>query len=393
MQEFLKKAILRLFPELSGGLHVDRYARVIAVSDPPGEGAASERFRPRLAVDIEVLTADMNPDPAFPKYTAVPLPVPMGAGGEAGAFAFPERGALVVVGFAYGRQDHPIIRQIYGMGDSLPGIAPGELLQQASPTVYQRADAGGNWTRATDGEIKDTSVTRRVEAMESVAEYGKEQKTVTGHSAKAVHGASSLEVGTQLSLLAGKRADLGTLGDMHLSAGAESTHTTGKNAVETVGGNHSSRVGKNRAVEVKGGRSEKVHEGQVTDIGKGRNEKIGADQALEVGGDMTDTVGGGKTVDVGGKHADTAGGDRLIEAANITLKAKGKFTIVSEGGEGGGVNLYEELLECLGDIRQALDVLAAHDHPDAGVINQGDQVAAEASSAEGHRQRMKGITG
>lgn len=388
MQEFLKKAILRLFPELSGGLHVDRYAKVIAVSDPPSEGSASERFRPRLAVDIEVLDADMNPDPAFPKYTAVPLPVPLGAGGESGSFAFPERGALVVVGFAYGRQDHPIIRQIYGIGDSLPEVKPGEILQQASPTVYQRADADGNWTRATDGDIKDSSVTRHVEAMESRAEYGKEQKTVTGHSAKAVHGASSLEVGTQMSFLAGKRANVGTLGDMHLTAGAESTHTTGKNAVETVGGNHSSRVEKDRDIVIKGGRSEDVAKNQKTTIGQSRAEHIGEDQSLSVDGDMKDEVQGEKKVDVGGKHTDKAGGNRTIEAANIILRASSRLTII--GGE--GVNYNQELLDCLGDIRQALDVLATHDHPDAGVINQGGQVAAEASSAEGHRQRMKGIT-
>ena len=53
-------------------------------------------------------------------YTAVPLPVPVGAGGEAGVFAPPRPEALVVVGFAYGRQDYPIIRQIYGMAIPCP---------------------------------------------------------------------------------------------------------------------------------------------------------------------------------------------------------------------------------------------------------------------------------
>ena len=68
-------------------------ARVLAVADAPGQGAASERFRPRYAVDIQILTADGEPDPAFPTYTAVPLPVPTGAGQEKGFFSFPEPGA------------------------------------------------------------------------------------------------------------------------------------------------------------------------------------------------------------------------------------------------------------------------------------------------------------
>jgi len=211
-----------------------------------------------------------------------------------------------------------------------------------------------------------------------------------------VDGASTLEVGTQLTMLAGKRADLGTLGEMNLTAGGDSTHSTGKNAAETVGGNHSSRVKMDRDIIIEGGRAENVAKGQVTVIGQGRNEKIGADQALDVGGSSDETigadraldVGGDNTVKVGGDHTDTAAGDRTIEAANLIFKA-GSFTITSNDGN---INLYEELLDCLKDIRQALDVLATHDHPETGTINQGGAVAAEAASAEGHRQNMKGIT-
>ena len=263
------------------------------------------------------------------------------------------------------------------MGDSLPQVGPDEMLLQKSPTVFQRADADGNWSRETDAGIVEKSVSRRVEAMESATSLARETKKISEHSNVEVDGASTLEVGTQLTMLAGKRADLGTLGQMNLTAGGDSSHSTGKNAAETVGGNHSSRVKKDRDVTVEGK----------------RKEDIAKDQTLDVGGKMTDTIKGEKKVDVGGAHTDTAAGDRLIEAANITLRAKGRFTIVSESGEGGGVNLYQELLSCLQDIREALDVLATHDHPDAGVINQGGAVAAESASAEGHRQKMKGITG
>ena len=75
MREMIKKIIMELLPELAGGLHLDRYARVLAAGDSPTEGATSERFRPRYAVDLEILGPDMEPDASFPRYSAVPLPV------------------------------------------------------------------------------------------------------------------------------------------------------------------------------------------------------------------------------------------------------------------------------------------------------------------------------
>ena len=99
MREAIRRAVKGLFPELGAGLHLDRYARVLAVADAPGQGAASERFRPRYAVDIQILTADGEPDPAFPTYTAVPLPVPTGAGQEKGFFSS-NRSALIRPAFS-----------------------------------------------------------------------------------------------------------------------------------------------------------------------------------------------------------------------------------------------------------------------------------------------------
>lgn len=307
MQDFLKKAILRLFPELSGGLHLDRYGRVLAIADAPSQGASSERFRPRFAADIEILTADMEPDPAFPHYTAVPLPVPLGAGGEAGVFAPPRPGALVVVGFAYGRQDHPIIRQIYGMGDSLPQVGPEEMLLQQSPTTFQRADAGGNWNRQTDAEIADKSVTRRVEAMESTAELARETRRISEHSTVEVDGTRTVEVGTVLTMLAGLRADVGSLGALNLTAGGDSTHSTAGTAQETVGKDHASKVTGNRQVDIAGNRGLTVH---------------GAD---------TVTIEGEETIKAKGKVTIESAQEILLRAPVVKIQG----ILTTEGYEGG----------------------------------------------------------
>lgn len=368
MREMIKKIVLELLPELAGGLHLDRYARVLAAGDSPTEGATSERFRPRYAVDLEILGPDMEPDKNFPRYSAVPLPVSVGGGQESGTFCFPEEGALCVVGFAYGRQDHPIIRQIFPLGVSLPALERGEVLMQQSPTSFQRVDAQGNWKRETSADINESSLARTVKAENYSADLGSENRSVAAHSTESVGSCKTIEAGTVLTMVAGLRADLGSLGALNLTAGGDSTHSTAGSAQETVGKDHASKVTGNRQIDIAGNRG------------------------LTVQGNNTDAVAQNQAVNVGGQHTDTAKGDRTIEAANITLKARGRFTIIAEG-EGSSINLYNELLDCLADIRAALDVLATHDHPNAGTINQGGAVSSNAAGAEGHRQKMKGITG
>ena len=255
MREMIKKIIMELLPELAGGLHLDRYARVLAAGDAPTEGATSERFRPRYAVDLEILGPDMEPDASFPRYSAVPLPVSVGGGQESGTFCFPEEGALVVVGFAYGRQDHPIIRQIFPLGVSLPELSRGEVLMQQSPTSFQRVDAQGNWKRETTADIHENSLGRTVKAENYSADLGNENRSVAAHSTESVGSCKTIEAGTVLTMLAGLRADMGSLGALNLTAGGDSTHSTAGTAQETVGKDHTSKVTGNRQIGIAGNRS------------------------------------------------------------------------------------------------------------------------------------------
>ncbi|MEB7742795.1 phage baseplate assembly protein V, partial [Escherichia coli] len=94
-------------------------------------------FRPRYAVNLQLLDGDGDPEPDTPVYNAVPLPVPM-AGSDSGMFSFPPEGTLVEVGFVNGRQDKPFIRQIMAQGHSLPDVKPGEQLQQQRDGVSHR---------------------------------------------------------------------------------------------------------------------------------------------------------------------------------------------------------------------------------------------------------------
>lgn len=342
MRDTIKRAILELFPELSGGLHVDRYARVLAVADSPTEGATCERFRPRYAVDIEILGPDMEPDAAFPTYTAVPLPVAVGAGQEMGTFAFPEAGALVVVGFAYGRADHPIIRQAYALGASLPKVEQGELLQQHSPTVYQRADAAGNWTRTTDVDISDDSVTRTVKAESATTQLGNEHRAISQHSTERVGGMKTVEAGTVLTMLGGLRVDVGSLGTVNVTAGKDSTYSTAGESVETVGKDHTSTVKGNRAITIQGNHSQEIT----------GTSSIHAGQELVIASDVSITLKAPRIILEGilshngydgGTPSSTLRGNLTVLEGNITAPdndiAAGAVSLrghVHSGVQGGG---------------------------------------------------------
>ena len=162
MRDAIRRIVLRMWPELSGGYHLDRYARIVKISDPPTAGALCDPFRPYWAADIEILTPEGEPAKDFPRFEAVPLPVPA-AGPDAGLYLWPRPGTIVTVRWIEGRPDHPVIQHVYPMGLSMPEVPDGSGLWQQRPGVHQRHDPDGNWERTTDQEIKDAA--RNIEAV------------------------------------------------------------------------------------------------------------------------------------------------------------------------------------------------------------------------------------
>jgi hypothetical protein len=66
MDSAIRRSVEREFPEIAGGYHVPRFARILAVSDAPADAGMCDDFRPRFAADIEVLGPDDEPDPDIP---------------------------------------------------------------------------------------------------------------------------------------------------------------------------------------------------------------------------------------------------------------------------------------------------------------------------------------
>ena len=241
MDDAIRRSVERQFPELSGGYHLPRFARVVAVADAPSGAGICDDFRPRYAVDIQVLLPDGEPDPDLPLLAGVPLPLPTG-GEEMGIYAFPEEGTQVVVCFAYGLPHKPYIQTILPHGLSMPKVPKGDQVWQHSEACQQRVDADGNWLRQTDGKIKDKAIEREVEALDNTEAFQNHTRTVDDHSTESVGGIKKIEALGALRLLSGGSASLAAVDDLHQATGRDLNLVVGQKHNSTVGGDMQERI-------------------------------------------------------------------------------------------------------------------------------------------------------
>jgi hypothetical protein len=217
MEESIKRIVLNQFPELSAGHHLPRMAEVVGVRESPKLGDVCDEFRPRYAVDIQVLDEHGQPDKAFPVLRDVPLPVPT-AGHEAGFFSMPEKGCHVEMGFAYGNPNKPIIRSIHPHERSLPAVEVGEQRWQFGPESFQNVDKDGNWTRKTDGKITDESQERLVKALENQEEYTASKVETEANLETIIGGLYKLQAMQAALLASAGRLDLSAVADLNATS-------------------------------------------------------------------------------------------------------------------------------------------------------------------------------
>ncbi|WP_277759579.1 hypothetical protein [Pseudomonas sp. A34-9] len=251
MEDAIRRAVERQFPELTGGYHLPRFAQVTAVADAPADAGICDDFRPRYAVDIVVLGPDDEPDPAMPPLTGVPLPLPTG-GEEMGIYAFPEEGTRVVVCFAYGLPNKPYIQSILPHGLSMPKVPKGDQVWQHSDAAQQRVDADGNWLRQTDGKIRDQAIEREVEALDNREQFQSHTQTIDDHSTESVGGVKTIEALGALKLMSGGSASLAAVDDLHQATGRDMNVVVGQKHNATVGGDMQERIeGVRRSIAAK----------------------------------------------------------------------------------------------------------------------------------------------
>lgn len=241
MEEAIKRAVERQFPELSGGYHLPRFALVQGVADAPAQSGICDNFRPRYAVDLQVLAEDGEPDPNLPILAGVPLPVSVG-GHEMGFFGFPGEGTMVVVNFAYGMPSKPFIQTILPHGLSLPKVPKGDQVWQHSETAQQRVDADGNWSRQTDGRIQDFSADREVQSLDNQEHYQNHTQEVDDHSKETIGGVKTIEALGAMKLLSGGSMSVAAVDDLHQATGRDLNLVVGDKYNATVGGDMQERI-------------------------------------------------------------------------------------------------------------------------------------------------------
>lgn len=230
-----------MFPELSGGYHLPRFAQVVSVADAPAGAGICDEFRPRFAVDLQVLDENNEPDAAMPLLAGVPVPVPTG-GDEMGFYSFPEEGTKVVVSFAQGLPHKPFIQCILPHGLSLPSLPKGDQVWQHSEASQQRVEANGDWTRQTDGRIRDKATDRVVESLTNAEQYQSDSRTVDDHSTESVGGIKTIEAMGALKLLSAGAASLAAIDDLGLSTGRDLNQVVGQKLNLAVGGDLLERI-------------------------------------------------------------------------------------------------------------------------------------------------------
>jgi hypothetical protein len=150
-----RRQIEKEFPELASGYHLSKMAKVVAISDETNLGDISTPFRPKYAVNVQLLDEN-GKESTTPVYKAVPLPV-TNIGSEGGSYHYPEEGTEVEIGFINGRPDQPVIRNIYPNNKTMPKIKQNEHLLQQRAEVFTKIDNIGNMIRESDQSITDNA--------------------------------------------------------------------------------------------------------------------------------------------------------------------------------------------------------------------------------------------
>ncbi|QHM72946.1 hypothetical protein [Mixta intestinalis] len=321
----IQRQIESAYPELASGLHLPKIARVEAPSEDVSGGNIADPFRPRYAVDLQLLDENGNPAVNTPVYPAVPLPVPM-AGNESGMFQFPPPGTLVEVGFVEGRPDKPFVRQIMPQGQSLPAVKPGEQLQQQRDGVSQRVTVAGDWERQTDQSIRENSMTREITADNETRKLVVRETIVQATDKTTVLGTTTLLAGAVVHI---------SEGDYSVGTSSNLTISCGQNNAVSVGGDVKREVG-----------------GKL-------NDKIQSDATVSIGGSLTEKITGIR---------------KSVAAAQELIGASVKL-----GSE--EINVLTLLTDTLDVVHELAQICATHTHPSVSTSGQASQFTGTATKA------------
>lgn len=227
-----RRQIEKEFPELADGYHLSKMAKVVAISDETNLGDISTPFRPKYAVNVQLLDEN-GKESKTPVYKAVPLPV-TNIGSEGGSYHYPEEGTEVEIGFINGKPDQPIIRNIYPNNKTMPNIKKDEHLLQQRAEVFTKIDNVGNMTRESDQTVTDNARDYCLNSDSSTEKTTTKTTTVNANYTINVYSNYQLSANTIMNV---------SLKDYTIG--------TNSNFVKFVGQNYSLTINGNQTISVK----------------------------------------------------------------------------------------------------------------------------------------------
>lgn len=227
-----RRQIEKEFPELADGYHLSKMAKVVAISDETNLGDISTPFRPKYAVNVQLLD-ESGKESKTPVYKAVPLPV-TNIGAEGGSYHYPEEGTEVEIGFINGKPDQPIIRNIYPNNKTMPNIKKDEHLLQQRAEVFTKIDNVGNMTRESDQTVTDNARDYCLNSDSSTEKTTTKTTTVNANYTINVYSNYQLSANTIMNV---------SLKDYTIG--------TNSNFVKFVGQNYSLAINGNQTISVK----------------------------------------------------------------------------------------------------------------------------------------------
>ena len=142
IESTIKRIIKRVYPELTGNMHLAQWGRVEAVH-PIEAAILSTADNPAYCIDVQLLDANGKPDTAVDVFEKVPLPT-TGAGNARGILSYPGKGTLVELGFILGLPSKPFIRTVLVEGVGVPVLAADDVLLSKDANNSYRIDNNNN---------------------------------------------------------------------------------------------------------------------------------------------------------------------------------------------------------------------------------------------------------
>ncbi len=224
MNTDIRKQILREFPELAAGYHIPVAAIVTAVADTPTGGGIADNYRPRYAVDVELIDSQYTGTGIH--LQAIPVAI-TGGGDERGIFAIPLRGTIVELAWLNASPERPFVRSILADRQQLPALPEGGQAWQQNNDTAQTVDAAGNWTRQTPEAITDSAreINQLADHLHQILISHNLQ--TSGHSIEQVQGIKKTEA-TALHQIAAVVINQLTTGSHNTVASEHITRAAGK---------------------------------------------------------------------------------------------------------------------------------------------------------------------